>query len=74
MSSLPTRLTRIERMVFAPPPHPKRASHMIGGSNAECEARRLMLIDSGKAAESDLFIFLIPAEWQKKERENAVID
>ena len=60
MSNLLTRLARIEEIVLPPPPKPKRASHLIGGSNAECEAQRKTLIDSGNAAESDLFIFLIP--------------
>jgi hypothetical protein len=32
---------------------------MIGDSDAECKAQRRALIDSGKAKESDLFIFRI---------------
>jgi hypothetical protein len=32
---------------------------MIGDSGAECEAQRRTLIDSGKAEESDFFIFRI---------------
>ena len=60
MSNLTTRLARIEGQLLPPPPKPTRASHLLGGTNAECEAQREALVDSGNAAESDLFIFLIP--------------
>jgi hypothetical protein len=61
MSHLQTRVARIEGKVFPAPPQPTRPGHIIGGPNAECETQRQALIDSGNAAESDLFVFLIPA-------------
>jgi len=37
--------------------------HMVGGTNDECEAQRQAVIVSGKANETDGFIFLIPAQF-----------
>jgi len=53
-------LSRISRLEGAfMPPSPNQVHTMIGDSAEECEVQRRALIDSGKAKESDLFIFRI---------------
>jgi hypothetical protein len=52
-------LTRISRLEGALMPRPSKTYRMIGDSAEECEVQRRALIDSGKAKESDLFIFRI---------------
>lgn len=52
-------LTRINRLEGTVMPPPFKTHRMIGDSSAECEAQRRALIDSGKAEESDFFIFRI---------------
>jgi hypothetical protein len=52
-----SRISRLEGAVM--PPSPNQVHTMIGDSAEECEVQRRALIDSGKAKESDLFIFRI---------------
>ena len=52
-------LSRISRLEGTVMPPPSKTHRMIGDSGAQCEAQRRALIDSGKAKESDLFIFIL---------------
>jgi len=52
-------LSRISRLEGTVMPPLSKTHRMIGDSGAECEAQRRALIDSGKAEESDFFIFRI---------------
>ena len=50
-------LTRISRLEGTVMPPPSKTHRMIGDSAEECEAQRRALIDSGKAKDTDFFIF-----------------
>jgi hypothetical protein len=51
-----TRISRLEGTIMPPTSNTHR---IIGDSDTECEAQRRALIDSGKAEDSDFFIFRI---------------
>jgi hypothetical protein len=55
MSRIRNRLARLEAK--AKPAEPGKWHRVIGGTAAECEARRRAMIERGEAREADDFVF-----------------
>jgi hypothetical protein len=56
--TLRTRLSKLET-VCSPPANNRPGHRVIGNTEAECEARRREMIESGQALETDIFAFRI---------------
>ena len=56
--TLKTRLSKLEATA-SPEDRARPCFRVIGDSEAECKAKRRVLIDAGQAVESDNFVFRI---------------
>jgi hypothetical protein len=73
MSTIKKRLAQLEAKAM--PPAPRKWHRVIGDTDAECEAQRRAMIESGQAREGDNFIFRIivnPGDRHGTERRAAV--